>query len=91
MSIFTLSIHDSVTKPNVDALLRGNALAIWLKGFIGKGHREHVYRRVSATPLEPLPIHYTREDGSAGYHPDANVARPGVDVQLDQYFDCWRP
>jgi hypothetical protein len=42
---------------------------------------------VCAAPLQPLLVHYTREDGSAAYHTHANVARVGVDAQLDQYFD----
>jgi hypothetical protein len=87
MSIFTLPIHDCVTKSHVTALLRGEALAIWLKGFISEHHCDHVYQRVQAAPLQPLLIHYTREDGSADYHPHANVSRLGVDVQLDEYFD----
>ncbi len=87
MSIFTLPIHDRVTKSNVDALLRGEALAIWLEGLIGADHCDHVYRRVLSAPLERLPVHYTREDGGAGYYPHANVSRPSVDVQLDAYFD----
>lgn len=87
MNISTLPIYDRVTRSNVDALLRGEALAIWIKGLIPADHCEHVYERVRATPMKPLPIHYTREDGTADYHPHANVSRPGVDVQLDEYFD----
>jgi hypothetical protein len=87
MTIADLPIFDRVTKPNVDALLRGDALAIWLKGFLPAEHCDHVYERVRSTPLEPLRIHFTREDGSADYHALVNVARHAVDVQLDEYFD----
>lgn len=87
MNISSLPIYDSVTKPNLDALLRGEALAIWVRGLITEEHCEYVYQRVRATPMKPLPIHYTREDGTADYHPHANVARVPVDVQLDEYFD----
>lgn len=87
MSIFELPIHESVTRAHVDALLRGDALAIWLRGLVTPEHCAHVYERVQATPLEPLRIHYTREDGAADYHTLANVSRVGVDVQLDEYFD----
>lgn len=87
MSIFDLPIYESVTRDHVDALLRGEALALWLKGFLDVAHCEHVYRRVEATALQPLLIHYTREDGTADYHPLANVSRPPVDIQLDEYFD----
>ena len=88
MNIATLPIHDRVTAATLDALLAGEALAIWLKGFITREHCDHVYERVRATALQPLLVHYTREDGSADYHTHANVLRVGVDVQLDQYFDA---
>lgn len=88
MSIFALPIHDRVTRDNVDALLAGDALAIWLKGFIRADHCEHVYQQVRAAPLEPLLVHYTREDGGADYHTHANILRVSVDLQLDQYFDA---
>ncbi|MDO9020742.1 MAG: hypothetical protein Q8S73_35650 [Deltaproteobacteria bacterium] len=87
MSVFALPIFDQVTRANVDALLAGEALAIWIKGFLPAEHCDHVYERVRATSLTPLPIHFTREDGTPDYFPHANVSRPGVDAQLDEYFD----
>jgi len=87
MSIFELPIYDQVTRDTVDALLRGEALAIWIKGFLPAEHCAHEYERVRAAPLRPLPIHFTRADGTADYHPHVNVARMGVDVQLDEHFD----
>jgi len=87
MSIADLPIYDRVTKANVEALLRGDALAIWLNGFIAADHCDHVFERVGVAPRTPLPIHYTRPDGTADYHPHANVTRVPVDVQLDEYFD----
>ncbi|MEO7592979.1 MAG: hypothetical protein ABI134_17320, partial [Byssovorax sp.] len=65
MSIFTLPVHERVTRANVDALLQGDALAIWLRGFISADHCDHVYQQVRAAHLKPLLVHYTREDGSA--------------------------
>lgn len=87
MSIFALPIHDRLTRETLDDLLAGEALAIWLKGFIPAAHGEHVYQQAQAAALKPLLVHYTREDGGADYHTHANVLRVGVDVQLDQYFD----
>ena len=54
MSISALPVLDRVTRANIDALLNGDALAIWLKGFIGPDHCGHVYRHVRAAGLEPL-------------------------------------
>jgi hypothetical protein len=86
MSISSLPIREALTRENVDALLKGGVLAIWLKGFIGKEHCDHVYQRVREAPLKPLAIHYTRPDGTADYR-YANVFRLSTDVQLDEYFD----
>lgn len=91
MSVFDLPVHDRVSRGTVDALLRGEALAIWVRGLVPAEHCEHVFQRVAASPLQPLPIHYTRDDGTAGYHPSANVCRPPVDVQLDEHFDRLSP
>ncbi|MDB4927953.1 MAG: hypothetical protein JWM10_437 [Myxococcaceae bacterium] len=87
MSIFELPIHERVTRATVDALLRGEALAIWIKGLLPPEHCEHVYERVRAAPLRPQLVPYTRDDGSPAYHAYANLTRVGVDAQLDQYFD----
>ncbi len=87
MSILSLPIYDRVTRANVDALLQGEALAIWIRGFIGVDHCDHIYEQVRMAPLEPLLVHYTREDGTADYHTHANVLRVSDDHQLDGYFE----
>ena len=53
MNISTLPIYDRVTRSHVDALLRGEALAIWIKELIPADHCEHVYERVRATSMKP--------------------------------------
>jgi hypothetical protein len=87
MSIFSLPIFDRVTRANVEALLQGEALAIWIRGLIGVDQCEHIYEQVRRAPLKPLPVHYTREDGTADYHTHANVLRVSADNQLDEYFE----